>query len=244
MDAIEAPQPAPQAQGRMARAKEFLKMQAKADLRSLFAEGIAKRTSTLWRWGAGAQLITSGWALASEAVTGSTWTQVSSSLKSSLFLDDVAGALLKDGQAFNNADAYTLMALMAPSVVMGIRKGGSARIGNLIRERSEYDKATGNQLSEYEPTAREKIAAYAEAVLGKIPRYLAAAYTATLLLKTDLTNLGWMMADSTLNPKLPAAIQAVQAVKDSFSSMLVGTALGVWAIYKGITMYYAKDAQK
>lgn len=283
MDEIPAPAQAPRQPGRLARAGTFIRNQAVFTGKNLFLEGIRPRGTTLGKWGAATQLIASGYVLASESLKGSTYAQIVEKLKGSVFLDTIAQSLAKDGQGVNNLDAYALIGLMLPSIVNGVRKGASAKVGMLIVERertpqrgpesgpaaeedapaesgtepwravvpeeyehmgpgleeSEGGSEAGLAAYRYTPTIGDRLKAYCTTLLEKIPKYIAATYAGTVMLKTDLYSLGAVL----FTPSAAAAQQAVEALKDSFSSAIVGTVLGIYAIYQGITLYKAKGPQ-
>ncbi len=253
MNEIPAPAQAPRQPGRLARAGTFIKNQAVFAGKNLFLEGIRPRGTILAKWASATQLVTSGYALASESLKGSTYAQIIEKLKGSLFLDTMAQSLVKDGQWVNNLDAYALIGLMLPSIVNSVRKGALAKVGMLIGERERMPLSrqengtaeTGNQpeptaaAAGYAPTAGDRLKAYCTTLLEKIPKYIAAAYASMVMLKTDLYSL----ATAVFTPKAAAAQQVVEALKDSFSSTIVGTALGIYVMYQGIKLYLVKKSQ-
>ncbi len=175
-----------------------------------------------------AQVYYFGYYILSRSLSGCTYSHLVETTQRSLFLDEIFRSLISD-RPINNLDAYALIGLGLPHLLILFRDRYRAKLGNIIGTKShkEIKDITG-----YRPTVMEKIGTTMTTFWDSIPKSLAFVYTSILLLKTDIISLCKIFIDN----KMANAQTAIAAAKSSLVDL--STVIGLYIFCCGIKIFF------
>lgn len=239
-------EPNPVKTSMLQQAGAFVKTKSAFGAQQLLGEGTMPRLSMGGKLLLASQIGYSSWIMLKESITGSTWADISTSIKNSLFtLENIGKPMLKDGG--NHGAAWAIGIVMVPSLITGTYKEYDANVENLEVRKSEKTKGDHGEVivKKYEATSLEKMRVAGITFLDRIPSLFLTAYAITVATKTDLAT-AWIAVNNSFSTLKGDEARKVMDALSYMPTYVWGTALGVYGMWKsgGFAWNYFKKAYK